>query len=244
MRITICDDEENDLMQITGCVSEYINNKRSAIDIKKFTSPAVLLKYEQNSGGSELYLLDIVMEGMSGIELGGKIREYNKKAIIIYLTTAKEFSLDAFGVNAFSYIVKPFEKEKLFAELDKCFSYYILPQFEEMAITINTTEGVMPVSLSRINAVEYLDHRLIYALSDGRKIVSRYRKEPFDIQTKELSDSGIFVKTANCYLINMYNIMSTTSQGFKMKNGDEYNITRKYADAKVRFLNYKIQRRL
>lgn len=243
MKISICDDEEIQLSLIGSYMNEYISIRKLDIKIEKFINPDDLLKHEQNFGGSEIYLLDIVMDNMDGIKLGHKIREYNKKALIIYLTTSKEFSLDAFSVNAFSYFVKPFEKEKLFAELDKCFKYYIPPKKEETVIAVKTSEGTVPVALSKINAVEYLDHHLIYDLTDGSKIISIYQKASFDIQTKFLS-VGAFIKTANCYLVNMDNIMAVTSHGFKMKNGEEYPITRKYSDAKVKFLNAKIKKRL
>lgn len=244
MKISICDDEEMQLTLIGDYVAEYIKSRVLDLTIEKFTSPAGLLKHEQTSGGSEIYLLDIVMDGMSGLELGRRIREYNERAVIIYLTTAKEFSLDAFSVNAFSYLVKPFEKKRLFEELDKCFKYHIPPQKEEAVITVKTPDGVLPVALGKINAVEYLDHRLIYALTDGKKIESIYQRAPFDVQTEELLRVGSFVKTANCYLVNIENIMAATTHGFTMKNGAEYPITRKYADAKVKFLNAKIKGRL
>lgn len=128
MKISICDDEKRWLTLIGSYAAEYIADRKADVKIEKFTNPADLLKHERNMGGSEIYLLDIVMDGMSGLELGQRIREYNERAVIIYLTTAKEFSLDAFSVNAFSYLVKPFEKEKLFSELDKCFKYLTPPR--------------------------------------------------------------------------------------------------------------------
>lgn len=244
MKISICDDEEKQLILIGDYVSEYVNSRKADVKIDKFTNPTDLLQRERSIGGSEIYLLDIVMDGMSGLELGQRIREYNKRAIIIYLTTAKEFSLDAFRVNAFSYLVKPFEKENLFEELDKCFKYHIPPKKEDAVITVKTSDGVIPIAISKINAVEYLDHRLIYALINGEKIAGVYQKASFDIQTEELLRIGAFVKTATCYLVNIANIMTATSRGFKMKNGVEYPVTRKYADAKIKFLNAKIQKRL
>lgn len=244
MKISICDDEKIQLELICDYTAEYINNRKIDVKIEKFESPAELLEHEQNLGVSEIYLLDIVMDGMSGLELGHRIREYNERAVIIYLTTASKFSLDAFSVNAFSYLVKPFEKEKLFSELDKCFRYHIPPQKEETVIIVKTSDGEVPVGLSKMNAVEYRDHRLIYALTDKREIGGVCNKEPFDVQAEELLATGAFVKTANCYLVNMDNIMTVTAHGFKMKNGSEYPITRKYSEAKIKFLNAKIKDRL
>ena len=240
MRIMICDDEEMQLALIGCCVSEYINNRRLDIDVKKFQNPTDLLEYEKKNGSSEIYLFDIVMDNMSGLELGRRIREYNERAVIIYLTTAPEFSLDAFGVHAFSYLVKPFEKEKLFSELDKCFTLHIPPQRKETVITVKTSNGMVPVSTSKINAVEYLDHRLIYILTNGEKIEGITQKIAFDIQAEGLLNLGIFIKAANGYIVNMDNIHSVTARGFKMKNGAEFPVTRKYAAARDKFLKRKL----
>ena len=240
MRITICDDEEMQLTLIGDCVSEYINKNNIDISIKKFQYPAELLEYEKTNGVSEIYLLDIVMDNMSGLELGRRIREYNEHAVIIYLTTAPEFSLDAFGVHAFSYLIKPFEKEKLFSELDKCFRLHMPPQRKEMVITVKTSNGTIPLALSKINAVEYFDHRLIYHTEDKKKISGVSAREPFDIQAEEFLSLGVFIKSANGYIVNMDNIHSVTAHGFKMKNGAEFPVTRKYAAARDKFLKLKL----
>lgn len=238
MRISICDDEEMQLSLIGDYVMQYIENENFDICVKSFREPYDLLEYEKQHGGSEIYLLDIVMDGMSGLELGRHIREYNKRAIIIYLTTSKEFSLDAFSVNAFSYLVKPFEKDCLFGELDKCFEYCLPPQKEERIVTVKTAEGLIPMASDKINAVEYIDHRLIYHTDNG-KIESISSREPFDKQAAEIIKLDIFVKCADCYLINMKNILSVTARGFKMKNGSEFPVTRKYSAARDMFLKYK-----
>ena len=123
MRITLCDDEGSQLALISSYVSEYIKREKLDIQTKKFLDPWELLHYEGQHGGSAIYLLDIVMDAMSGLELAQRLREYNPKAPIIFFTTAPEFSLEAFSVHAFAYLLKPLDKAKLFSELDKCFTY-------------------------------------------------------------------------------------------------------------------------
>lgn len=241
MRITICDDEEMQLALIGGCASEYITAKNLDIRIKKFQNPAELLEYEKENGGSEIYLLDIIMDDMSGLKLGRRIREYNERAVIIYLTTAPEFSLDAFGVHAFSYLVKPFEKEKLFSELDKCFKLHVPPQKENHTIVVKTVSGMVPIAVININMVEYIDHRLIYTLTSGEQVKGISRKTIFDIQAEELMNFGIFIKAARGYIVNMENIFSVTASGFRMKNGAEVPVTRKYAEARDIFLKWKLE---
>ena len=243
MKISICDDEADQLALIGEYVSQYIEEEKLDIEAVKFTSPSELLEYEKENGGSEVYILDIVMDGMSGIELGQRIRGYNKRSIIMYLTTAKEYSLDAFSVHAFSYLVKPVDKERLFDELDKCFTYCIPPKEEDSMITVRTAEGIIPLEVSKINAVEYIDHRLVFHMDGSDNIECLTSRETFDSQAEEVIACDWFIKSADCYLVNMKNILSVTTRGFKMKNGAEFPVTRKYADAKIKFMNVKIKDR-
>lgn len=241
MRITLCDDEPNQLSTIKGYIDQYIKKSDRNLEAVVFSDPKELLSFEEQKGGSEIYLLDIVMEELSGLELGRKIREYNKRAAIIFLTSAKDYSLEAFSVHAFSYLLKPIDKDKLFDELDKCIRYYVPPQKEEIKITVRTAEGVMPLGISKINAVEYFDHRLVFHLTAGERIEGVYQKSPFDIQVKELLPFDSFIKCSNSYFVNRENIALANARSFKMKNGEEYPITRKYSDAKIKFLNGKFK---
>ena len=241
MRIAICDDEERQLAYITAYTAEYIKKEHLDIRIKSFTSPRELLADEAKNGSSAIYLLDIVMDDINGLELARRIREYNKKALILYLTTSPECSLDAFSVHAFSYLVKPISKVQLFEELHNCFTYYLPPQKAEPVITVKTAEGFIPLLLDRINAVEYFDHRLIYHLTDHTRIEGLSSRERFDTQAAEIAALGVFAKCASSYFVNMENILSASPRSFRMKNGEAFPITRKYAAAKDIFLKYKFK---
>lgn len=241
MKITICDDEPKHLALISGYVAEYIHKENLDIRIKKFADPQTLLADEKQNGGSSIYILDIIMDGMSGLELGRNIREYNKRAVIIYLTTTKDFSLDAFSVHAFSYLLKPINRDNLFDELNKCFTYCLPSKKEEPVITVKTAEGLLPLRLRTINAVEYFDHRLVYHLTDNSQIAALSARERFDKQAENILALNVFIKCADSYLVNMQNILSVTARGFKMKNGAEFTITRKYSASKDTFLKYKFR---
>ena len=73
MRITICDDEPLYLAQLTDSVAGYLEQKGLDMAVAQFTSPSALLEYEAENGGSQIYLLDIIMEGIDGVELGRQI---------------------------------------------------------------------------------------------------------------------------------------------------------------------------
>lgn len=235
MRIIICDDDQNELNITTTYIYEYITAKQLDIDVKKFSSPNDLLKFDINNNADTLYLLDVVMPEINGIELGREIRKRNKNAAIIYLTISKEFMSDAFSVRTFSYLIKPIEKAKLFSDLDE---YFANVKKSVHRIIVKNNDGSIVLPIDDIIAVEYSDHRLIYHLTNNRTIYGTYQKKSFDIQAASLIELNLFVKISASYLINMKNVDIITKNGFVMSDGREFNVSRKYVDAKKKYIDY------
>ena len=65
----------------------------------------------------DLVLLDIEMPGMSGLELTKNMG--NKKPIIIFTTSKKEYAAEAFELNVADYIVKPVTPQRFIQAIDK-----------------------------------------------------------------------------------------------------------------------------
>ncbi|MGN0505246.1 MAG: response regulator [Lachnospiraceae bacterium] len=67
--------------------------------------------------------LDMEMPEMHGLELAKRIKEFNATIRIIFVTAYSEFALEAFGVDAIGYILKPYTKSEVQKELGKaaCF---------------------------------------------------------------------------------------------------------------------------
>ena len=65
----------------------------------------------------DLILLDIEMEGMTGLELTKIIG--SKKTIIVFTTSKKEYAAEAFELNVADYIVKPVTPSRFIIAIDK-----------------------------------------------------------------------------------------------------------------------------
>jgi DNA-binding LytR/AlgR family response regulator len=65
----------------------------------------------------DLLLLDIEMPGMSGLELTKNL--VNKRPVIIFITSKKEYAVDAFDLNVADYIVKPLSPTRFIQAIDK-----------------------------------------------------------------------------------------------------------------------------
>lgn len=234
----MCDDNVSDLETLGALADDYITQRGFCGEAVRFSSPNDVLRFSENNfQNTAVYLLDVVMPEFDGIELGKKIRERDKSSVIIYISSSREYLLDAFSVRAFSYLIKPFSCEKLFSELDECLRRAeITPQ----KLSIKTARNTVVLALSEIIAVEYLNHRLVFHLTDCRRIESTYRRQTFDVQAEEIMRTGAFLKVSASYLVNYRNIQMVKTDEFIMIDGSQYKITRKYADARKKYIDYEL----
>ena len=65
----------------------------------------------------DLVLLDIEMPGMTGLELTKNLG--NKRPVIIFTTSKKEYAAEAFELNVVDYIVKPVTPARFIQAVDK-----------------------------------------------------------------------------------------------------------------------------
>lgn len=111
MKIGICDDEK--------AAREMLRDK-----VKQLYPQAYISLYasgEELLAGElpEILLLDIRMQGKNGIITAKELRLTDRQLIIIFVTAIEDYVFQAFDVEAFHYLVKPFSDEKFSEVLQK-----------------------------------------------------------------------------------------------------------------------------
>lgn len=111
MKIVICDDDVEDLMKVESLLTEYEKSVPGIkFDVEKFSNASVLYQKILQNELADIYILDMIMPEKTGIDLGSLL-EKTKKSIIIYITSSDDFALEAYGVHAVRYLLKPVERE-------------------------------------------------------------------------------------------------------------------------------------
>lgn len=59
--------------------------------------------------GWDVIFIDQYMTGLSGIDTAGQIREKDKLAALVFVTTSVSHAVESYGVRASGYLVKPYE---------------------------------------------------------------------------------------------------------------------------------------
>ena len=104
LQFALCDDEPDQRALLGGLVRQYLEGRPGlSARLSLFSGGAELLSQVEAVGGFDLYLLDIIMPGFSGIDLGLRLRELGEDGPILYLTTSPEYAVDSYLAQAFYY---------------------------------------------------------------------------------------------------------------------------------------------
>lgn len=165
IRIAICDDDASELEFIHNLVLCFTRENRDTdFSIRPFRSAFELLDNIVGKSGFHIYLLDILMPNINGIDVGESIRQKDDLAIIIYLTSSMDYALKSFSVFAFQYLLKPVSSTELHGVLQKALSKIDLER--NKIISLKTRDGITAIRYHQIIFAEYSNHSLRFHLTD------------------------------------------------------------------------------
>ncbi len=118
LKIAICDDLHAEREHLIPMLREYLDANGIETELVEFDSGKALVQAFA-PGEFNLIFLDIYMDGITGVETARKLKAADSGCVIIFTTTSREHGADAFDIEAFHYLVKPIDKDKLFAVLVK-----------------------------------------------------------------------------------------------------------------------------
>ena len=235
MQIAICDDEQE--------VWKLLERK-----IKEVCPEAKLWFYRS---GEELLLtkqfidilfLDIQMPGISGMKAAEAFRKKNKKTVIIFVTALEEYVFQAFDVNAFHYLVKPFDDEKfkdvLAKALEQC------RQLDGME-DVKQEERFLLIKTGGIHTKIFLKD-IVYAEVFNRKVIIHSMKDKIEYYgrmsdlEKQLGED--FFRPHRAYLVHFKYVVSYDTTMVKLEEGSVLMAKQKYSEFIKRYMQY-VQRK-
>ena len=218
MRIMCLDDEPLALRMLEQAVRE----SRPDADISAFIDQDDLLE-QAKQGGCDIALLDIHMRGMNGVELAKKLKEINPKINIIFVTGFSEYTVEAMGLHASGYIMKPVTKEKIDRELSDL-RFPILPKNDALLRVqcFGNFDVFLPngdhVRFERSRSKEifaYLVHRHGSSCSTREIAAVLFEDEPYDLKQQNYMQQLIsaMIKSlravgAEAAIVKSYNALS------------------------------------
>lgn len=227
-RIAVCDDEEEQGRAVGALISEWSRQSGYACQVRFYPSAEAFLFEYQEDRTCDILLLDIEMEGLSGIELAKRIRREDKRMEIIFLTSHFEFIGEGYEVDALHYLMKPVPEDRLMAVLSKAADRLA----EEPPSVVILCEG---------ETIRLYEKDILYVEAFLHYISIHTREGQYKIKESISAFAGKlgadFYRTHRSYLVSLKYIRKISRTSVMMENQKELPLARgKYDDINRAFI--------
>ena len=214
MKIAICDDKMPIHQELKRHLQNYAQKRNLIFLYTDFTNGNDLLISRQKA---DIIFLDYQMEEMDGLETAKKLRESQNNTPIIFLTSFPHIVFDTFAVNAYRFLVKPIDTQKLEEALDA----FLAEQDDENYIIIKDNDCNKRINIDDI----------IYAEASDKYCFIRTVQENF-IYKKTLAEfekilpEEKFFRSHRTYLVGFRHIVSYTETSILFDNHEKALISK------------------
>jgi len=196
--IAICDDEPTICKILSNYITKALNKYDLSLSkIELYTSPIILLG---RSSTINLLFLDLEMSEMDGITVARKIHQLNPKCRIVISTSHSERYKEAFTVNAFRYITKPFNE----TEIEEVIRSYCR-EIRESTLEIDGYQNRVLYRLKQLK-IEYIQAYNGYV--EIHTTHGIFRKDISLDQLEQELDKDMFFRIHRSYIVGLKHIIS------------------------------------
>ena len=236
LTIAVCDDDNIALKVNCTYIEELAKKYRVDVNVIGFsTGEAVLEFLDNNENSLDIIFMDIDLKGMNGIQVASVIMRRNSRVITIFITGHREFAYDAFTVEAFSFIVKPVDPERL----ERVFKKAVIQVND-----INNRKSRAPFIITEDNMKKKLNPAIIQYIErvDTQSVIvtrvtRHYVYETITSLAARLDEN--FIRIHQGIIVNLAEVTSIQQNQILMKTGEIFPIGRTYIkEVKKKYLNY------
>ncbi|WP_138204804.1 LytR/AlgR family response regulator transcription factor [Haloimpatiens lingqiaonensis] len=177
----------------------FINNYSKINILGEFDDGVEALMFiEKNM--PDIIFLDINMPKISGIEMARLLNNFSKRVDIVFITAYKEHAVEAFEIQAFDYILKPYSKERIIntlKRLERDFLSESLP-YVNNKITLWKENKMVVINVKDICYCEAKERETIIYTKDNEYIMN----QSISHAAEKLPDN-MFFRTHRSFLINI-----------------------------------------
>ena len=219
MYLAVCDDQDKELETLAALLDTWQRERKTPLRWRSFRSAGQLLEAARRERFT-LYLLDVIMPGMDGMEAAQEIRSFDAAADIVFLTSSPGFAYESYSVRALEYLLKPITPRLLFPLLDRL---ALREQRPQEGLTLKTGSMLVRVPFSQLAYVEVNGKHLYFNLTDGqvREVVGSLKDyEPLLLARPE------FMRIHRSYIVNMLQIDELSPAGVHTFSGTSLPVSR------------------
>ena len=219
LKIAICDDEKEFCDSAERVLKLYMEEKVVPYQVDTFSVPSDLVDATEKGTIYDIYLLDIYMPGITGMSIATELRNRDIKSPVIFLTSSTDHALEAFGVDATHYLLKPYTKDSFYVGMDKAMQSIASHKNDSVILKVDNDYRSIPVS--NLICCEAEDKYQRLYLENGERLLIRISGTEL---YKLLSEFDSFYHCGRAHIINLNHISRVTPDGAVFKNDMQLNL--------------------
>lgn len=236
MNILICDDNKDIVVQEEFVIEEAMSAIKKHGNIQTFTSAQECLEtVKKNPKAYGVIFLDIEMPYISGLELGKKIKEINPIIQVVFVTSFEKYSLSAYEVHPFHYIVKPLRVEKVKEILLSIIQYEKNEGTDNsLKIRVEINRDIILIPAKSIQFIEK-EKNICNIITESREYQAYTSLNDLEEQIAKLNIKELY-RCHQSFIVNLKYVQKYEGSKFVLENGNIIPISRgKKAEAKTKF---------
>ncbi len=232
MRIAVCDDLSDELDKICSSAEMYGKERNVRFSIYSYTSAETFIAAVENGMEFTAALLDVCMPGMTGVEAAQRLRELGKKTGIIFLTTSRDYAVEAFSLSAVHYLTKPFTADRFNEAMDRIF----VRDKSKNCMTVRLNDELITLNLDEVEFFEITGHDMHIYMSNGEQLCLRLT---MGTVRGQIGENPSFADCGASYVVNLGHIKKMNSDVITMQCGERIPVPRRaYRQLEKRYLDY------
>ena len=214
LKIAIVDDDELFRQKIETIIRENIHGK---LFLKTYSRPENLLDGEEAK--FDIYILDIEMPGMNGVELSYRIRQKDKRGEIIFLTSYQKYAIQGYTARAYAYLLKEETENKLLPVIEKVAE--AIREKSRKVYVIETSSSLEKLVFDEIIYIYKDSKNCVFVTENGEK---NQRISLENVYQTISSEEFIYVDKGK--IVNIHHVKKVIKDTLYMSNADEIVISR------------------
>lgn len=233
LTIAVLDDEDMYIDRISRITKECMKQMGMDHEIGIYRNGQDVLTDLRKGRYFDIYLLDMKLPDMDGLEVAKQIRRRSLDSILVYVTHYIDYCIEGYEVNAYRYILK--------AKLEENLPRAYLSMSEALKKRKKYDRFYMVEHYGQQEKILYRD---IYYLKKDRKYVNIVHKngecpvrKAIGVVLEELNSKDFLMIDRSC-VVNMDHVESVKKYGVSIRNGETLPVSRsKWAYVRDMFVN-------
>lgn len=223
-RIVLVDDEQEFLKDAKDFIREFF--KGEPVEIDSYSSENEFLWNLQDGKEYDLYILDLKMPKIRGLELAGEIRKFHETCPILFLTDYEYGALGSYQVGAANYLLKTGYRQRIGQSLMQCYEAW--KEKKDDYYLYHYKDAVRVISCHEIRYLQFDSNERMLTIKTKKEELKE--RKSLSAILKELN-KDYFMVTAKGIAVNLLHVTGMEGTEVLLRGGERVIISPRYKKA-------------